>query len=344
MNYTGTGTPIIDHLDYDGFGIVTNETQSSTGDRYKWTGREFDSETGLQYNRARYFLPGAGRWPTQDPMGFRAGDTNLYRYVHNSPEAATDPFGTQPPGGWQPSISPPSDIQLVITPERVADGYNGAFAWPITWSVQPPCAGIIIQRIEIGGTGIIYTLGGAGSETYTERFGGINTSYYEMWKVGQNGKTVDGPMRLPDATIADYNSQENGVRLTAAMKGDDWFFLEAFGVNTDAYGHSVGSRVIHGDATFYAGLDETALLKAGFHFVRNNQKTGAVALLSDETVTEAKDAWLANYPNKSDTTTHELRAHWWLEQLPIPIWAGTVQTTKIDTIPYADVILPQPWS
>src|SRR5207253_8393273 len=43
---------VIDHIDYDGFGNAT-ETQPSNGDRYKWTGREFDTETSVQYNRAR---------------------------------------------------------------------------------------------------------------------------------------------------------------------------------------------------------------------------------------------------------------------------------------------------
>src|SRR5262249_15869850 len=51
---------VLDHIDYDAFGNVTTETQSGNGDRYKWTGRESDSETGLQYNRARYYVPGPG--------------------------------------------------------------------------------------------------------------------------------------------------------------------------------------------------------------------------------------------------------------------------------------------
>jgi len=38
---------VIDHLNYDGFGNVTSETQPWNGDRFKWTGRELDSETGL---------------------------------------------------------------------------------------------------------------------------------------------------------------------------------------------------------------------------------------------------------------------------------------------------------
>lgn len=58
-----------------------------------YTGREFDSETGLQYNRGRYYDATTGRWISQDPLGFSAGDSNLYRYVANSPTNGTDPSG-----------------------------------------------------------------------------------------------------------------------------------------------------------------------------------------------------------------------------------------------------------
>jgi hypothetical protein len=34
-----------------------------------------------------------GRWIGQDRIGFVAGDANLYRYVHNDPTNATDPWG-----------------------------------------------------------------------------------------------------------------------------------------------------------------------------------------------------------------------------------------------------------
>lgn len=63
------------------------------GDRSKWTGRELESETGLQYNRVRSYDASTGRWQSQDPAGFEAGDSNLYRYVTNMPTLATDPAG-----------------------------------------------------------------------------------------------------------------------------------------------------------------------------------------------------------------------------------------------------------
>jgi RHS repeat-associated protein len=90
-NYAGT--MVLDHIDYDGYGVVGNETVPGSGDRYKYTGRELDSVTGLQYNRARYYDPKTGRWTSQDPLAFRAGDSNLYRYVRNMPTGATDPGG-----------------------------------------------------------------------------------------------------------------------------------------------------------------------------------------------------------------------------------------------------------
>jgi len=34
-----------------------------------------------------------GRWLQQDPIGFAAGDENLYRYVRNAPTIASDPAG-----------------------------------------------------------------------------------------------------------------------------------------------------------------------------------------------------------------------------------------------------------
>ncbi len=82
---------------YDGWGkaTITGSDTAALG-RYQWTGREYDAETKLQYNRARYYDAGTGRWMSQDPLGFDAGDSNLYRYVSNSPVESTDPAGLKP--------------------------------------------------------------------------------------------------------------------------------------------------------------------------------------------------------------------------------------------------------
>ncbi|REJ70396.1 MAG: RHS repeat-associated core domain-containing protein, partial [Planctomycetota bacterium] len=56
-------------------------------------GRAFDDETGLQNNLHRWYDPVTGRWASEDPIGFAAGDANLYRYVGNFSTGATDPEG-----------------------------------------------------------------------------------------------------------------------------------------------------------------------------------------------------------------------------------------------------------
>ena len=43
----------------------------------------YDVTTGLRYMNARYYDPASGRFLSEDPLGFAAGDTNLYRYVGN---------------------------------------------------------------------------------------------------------------------------------------------------------------------------------------------------------------------------------------------------------------------
>lgn len=53
-------------------------------------GQYFDVETGLQYNRFRYYDPDIGRFVSQDPIGLSGGN-NLYQYAAN-PSGWIDPF------------------------------------------------------------------------------------------------------------------------------------------------------------------------------------------------------------------------------------------------------------
>ncbi|MBC2711714.1 MAG: PKD domain-containing protein [Desulfosarcina sp.] len=88
----GDGT-LLNHVDYDSFGGVRAQTDAGHGDRFLFTGREYESETGLYYYRGRYYDHWLGRFISEDPTGFEGGDFNLYRYVNNSPLNGTDPTG-----------------------------------------------------------------------------------------------------------------------------------------------------------------------------------------------------------------------------------------------------------
>ncbi|SMX26047.1 tRNA nuclease WapA precursor [Pelagimonas phthalicica] len=62
--------------------------------RYAFTGREEDVESGLIYYRARHYDPASGTFIQRDPIGFAGGDANLYAYVWNDPQNYSDPRGT----------------------------------------------------------------------------------------------------------------------------------------------------------------------------------------------------------------------------------------------------------
>ncbi|ECD9444740.1 RHS repeat-associated core domain-containing protein, partial [Salmonella enterica subsp. salamae] len=72
-------------------------------------GQQYDDETGLYYNRYRYYNPEQGRYISQDPIGLRGG-WNLYTYPLN-PVSGTDPLGLVvdaiPWGAATPSAVPP---------------------------------------------------------------------------------------------------------------------------------------------------------------------------------------------------------------------------------------------
>jgi RHS repeat-associated protein len=84
---------ILDEIDYDSFGQILAETEPENGDRFKYTAREWDALIGQYYYRARYYGPDIGRFYSEDPLQFNAGDVDLYRYVFNSPTNYNDPTG-----------------------------------------------------------------------------------------------------------------------------------------------------------------------------------------------------------------------------------------------------------
>ncbi|MFV0506143.1 MAG: RHS repeat domain-containing protein, partial [Bacteroidales bacterium] len=95
------GTPI---QAYDEFGTkiwsrsldIYGKVRSFEGDKtflaFLFAGIYEDIETGLCYNRFRYYDPEMGMYISQDPIGLASGEFNLYSYVKDS-NIWIDPFG-----------------------------------------------------------------------------------------------------------------------------------------------------------------------------------------------------------------------------------------------------------
>lgn len=68
---------------FQNFEIISNNI--------RFQGQYFDQETGLHYNRHRYYSPYVGRYISKDPLGLLGG-YNVYSYAHN-PIIFIDPLG-----------------------------------------------------------------------------------------------------------------------------------------------------------------------------------------------------------------------------------------------------------
>ena len=84
---------------YEPFGYATTSGAASTSG-YKYTGRE-DDGSGMFYYRARYYHPRLQRFISEDPIGFRGGDYNMYAYVGNNSLKYVDPLGLY---GWDEGL------------------------------------------------------------------------------------------------------------------------------------------------------------------------------------------------------------------------------------------------
>ncbi|EUB87800.1 RHS repeat protein [Pseudomonas sp. GM30] len=101
LDHLGTPQELTDYsgeivwsAQYDAYGKVAAITLA--GEDYldqplRFQGQYFDAESGLHYNRHRYYDPRLGRYLTPDPVKL-AGGLNQYRYVPN-PTGWVDPLG-----------------------------------------------------------------------------------------------------------------------------------------------------------------------------------------------------------------------------------------------------------
>ncbi|EEJ3528765.1 RHS repeat protein, partial [Salmonella enterica subsp. enterica serovar Anderlecht] len=78
--------------EYDEWGNLSGEENPADLEQLiRLPGQQYDEESGLYYNRHRYYNPGQGRYITQDPIGLKGG-LNPYQYPLN-PVTEVDPLG-----------------------------------------------------------------------------------------------------------------------------------------------------------------------------------------------------------------------------------------------------------
>jgi RHS repeat-associated protein len=118
---------------------IINKTTAKAGFRnpLRFQGQYFDHETGLHYNRFRYYDPEIGRFISKDPIKY-AGGLNLHVYVPN-PVQWVDPLGLQ--GGNLRTLPAPPTLLALPAPT----GSNPWMPNTLITSVPAPTGGLTVQ-------------------------------------------------------------------------------------------------------------------------------------------------------------------------------------------------------
>ena len=180
---------------YDSFGNPSNGGLST---RYQYTGREYEPSTGLQYSRARFYDPQIGRFISEDPIGFRGRDVNLYGYVRNNPLRFLDPTGLQVP---EPVPNP--------TPRKYSPSNSCGCSPPGTLQLGVSGLGILGPGFGVAGQlGAGVAFDGSGNIiAYTEYGGGAGVGASVSGTVNVNGSNAPTVYGLPGTF---YNLNLNG--------------------------------------------------------------------------------------------------------------------------------------
>jgi RHS repeat-associated protein len=123
VTHVRTSAGLVEQYRYDAFGAPTikdgagnGRTASAIGNRFMFTGREWNETFDFYEYRARAYHPGLGRFMSEDPKGFEAGDYNLFRYCGNDPVDRTDPMGLMPVQSYSGMVEVKTEeIRQVIT-------------------------------------------------------------------------------------------------------------------------------------------------------------------------------------------------------------------------------------
>ena len=95
--------------------MMENQQVTSYDERFKFTGKERDAETGYDYFGARYYWPPLGHWLSVDPLADKYIDISPYVYCNGNPIRFVDPEGMD----WYSVSHDPDDCHATVWEELI---------------------------------------------------------------------------------------------------------------------------------------------------------------------------------------------------------------------------------
>jgi RHS repeat-associated protein len=159
----------------------------------RYTGKERDSESGLDYFGARYYSSSMGRFSSPDPSGLYYADPanpqslNLYSYVGNNPLIFTDPSG----------------MDCVYTNNQTSNSVS-------VTTVRGDCLSDTDSGVYVNGT--------VNTSSYT--YSGTSLGYQYSPDDAQGGTTTLGSGTIGlDAPAAQASIDPDNARINALVQG-----------------------------------------------------------------------------------------------------------------------------
>ena len=116
---TGREGQVVWAAEYDPWGNLQSEhNPNKLKQQLRLPGQYHDPESGLYYNRHRYYDPALGSYISQDPIGLDSGEPNFYAYPKN-PLQGMDPLGLE---ADKAKKSPFSDVVGDVVRDSIING------------------------------------------------------------------------------------------------------------------------------------------------------------------------------------------------------------------------------
>ena len=201
---------------------IHGKTEKKVGKKnfipFRFQGQYEDEETGLYYNRFRYYSPEDGCYTQQDPIGLNGENPTMYGYVYD-PLSEMDPLGLV----WRDLL--PSGMGHHLVPRSIAKklGIEGlakrtALAW---YPYDTVGSGVLHQQLH-------RVLIEQGVPFHGSKYTGTVDDFWEKAGIAYEGIDVDGYLKTPYTKKPQYEhlTPKQALEKLKELQGYEEFPIE----------------------------------------------------------------------------------------------------------------------
>ncbi len=263
--------------EYDEWGnLLGEESTQHLQQSLRLPGQQYDEESGLYYNRHRYYDPLQGRYITQDPIGLKGG-MNLYQYP-SDPVGYVDPLGLSGLSGFSSGFS---NYMQSARSLGMSMAEQGASPEDISASLEHLAEGDLPKQARQYVEGLVY-----GSATLASIFVCPTAPYAVSGSLTGGANALNQIVNGGDFSFSDVYVATNAGILTEGRS-----LVATIGINVAGYS---ASNLLKGTTQTNEGVASTVIgTIAGFGTMKglgsSNAATGVGAVVTEVTTSKTNE-------------------------------------------------------